>query len=168
MGLLTNVSAPYSAHLLLLSTLRIISTNPDSAWSHVRTLPLKVLTELLARYLGQVGKLAQEYAEVGGRTTPNLEDATEALRHVNVSVETLKDFVTSVSNVENMESMDGKARRAYETELERADRLREAGSFLSSAYTFLCVKDFTLKGQNRFASREYRAVCETSLSGSDR
>lgn len=78
--------AELAHHLLTLATLRLLSLSPEGTFSHVRAIPLQVLTHLTDRYLQLLGSRAAEIANQSGRTAPNARDAALAIEEYGGSV----------------------------------------------------------------------------------
>lgn len=127
------LSTPNETHeqLLLLSALRIISSCPNQSWTHIRGLPLRVLTDLLERYIYRLGVIAKTQAELGGRTLPNASDAVAALSQVNCSAEDLIKWIASITEGEDQAVAGPPNTSKRDVDAERVDRLRDAGSLLN-------------------------------------
>lgn len=74
------------SHLLTLATLRLLTLSPGSRFSHVRQVPLTVLSELTARYLELLAVTAKQYAEQAGRTQVNARDVVDAINQFGLEL----------------------------------------------------------------------------------
>jgi histone H3/H4 len=84
-------STTYPAHLLLLTTLRLISLAPSAGITHVRSAPLRVLSEVFERYLELLARSAKGYAEETGRTSVSVWDVDKVLDEFVVDLDGLRE-----------------------------------------------------------------------------
>lgn len=80
------------SHLLTLATLRLLTLTPGSRFTHVRQLPLTVLSELTARYLELLAVAAKQYAEQAGRTAVSARDVVDAINQFGLELAEIWDW----------------------------------------------------------------------------
>lgn len=110
------------AQLLLLSTLRLVTSAPDQAFTHVRTAPVHTLSHVLANYLALLGQNAKARAEVGGRATVTLADAMGAIGEMGTSTKQMVEYVEQL-----------KRSSGVGPERERHQAFAQSGELLKSA-----------------------------------
>lgn len=76
---------PLPHHLLTLATLRLLTIHPESRFTHVRQVPLDILSELTARYLELLAGAAKRFAEQSGRTAASARDVVDAISEFGVN-----------------------------------------------------------------------------------
>ncbi|XP_071140923.1 transcription initiation factor TFIID subunit 3-like isoform X2 [Mytilus edulis] len=84
------MSGEYSYQVLKVCVAQICQ---NLGWNSTQSTPLELLTDILERYLVQVGKVTHRYAEQFGRTEPNIDDIGLAFRHLNVSPSELGEYI---------------------------------------------------------------------------
>ena len=80
-------------HLLLLTTLRILTLQENANFTAARSLPIRILSEILSRYVQLIGNQAKQQAEASGRTHCNLPDVVTSLANLGVDAETIEDWL---------------------------------------------------------------------------
>ncbi|CAL1541792.1 unnamed protein product, partial [Lymnaea stagnalis] len=90
------MSKKYSRSLLRISVAQICQ---NLGWHSAQSSSLEVLTDVLERYLLQLGGTCHRYAEQFGRTQANLDDLGLAFRHMGINVSELEDYVRHVDPV---------------------------------------------------------------------
>lgn len=80
-------------HLLLLTTLRILTLQENANFTAARSLPIRILSEILSRYVQLIGNQAKQHAEESGRTHCNLPDVVTSLANLGVDAETIEDWL---------------------------------------------------------------------------
>ncbi|KAK7490611.1 hypothetical protein BaRGS_00018214 [Batillaria attramentaria] len=68
-------------------------------WNATQSSTLELLTDVLERYLQEVGKVSHRYCEQFGRTEPNLDDLGLTFRHLGINLGELEDYVRHVDPV---------------------------------------------------------------------
>ncbi|KAI8764249.1 transcription initiation factor TFIID subunit 3 [Biomphalaria glabrata] len=91
-----NMSRKYSRSLLRISVAQICQ---NLGWHSAQSSSLEVLTDVLERYLSQLGGICHRYAEQFGRTQANLDDLGLAFRHMGINLSELEDYVRHVEPV---------------------------------------------------------------------
>lgn len=90
------MAAEYSHQVLKVCVAQICQ---NLGWNSTQSTPLELLTDVLERYLLEVGKVTHRYAEQFGRTEPNIDDIGLAFRHLNVSPSELEEYITNADPV---------------------------------------------------------------------
>ncbi|KAH9510176.1 hypothetical protein Btru_043652 [Bulinus truncatus] len=90
------MSRKYSRSLLRISVAQICQ---NLGWHSAQSSSLEVLTDVLERYLSQLGSTCHRYAEQFGRTQANLDDLGLAFRHMGINISELEDYVRHVDPV---------------------------------------------------------------------
>lgn len=90
------MSAEYSRSVLKMVVARICQT---IGWHSINTTPLEFMVDLMQEYLLRVSRLTHQYAEVLGRTEPNLDDLGLAFRYMNIDIQELVEYVKNVDSV---------------------------------------------------------------------
>lgn len=86
----------YSRSLLRVSVAQICRA---LGWDSVQLGACHLLTDVLQRYLQQLGRGCHRYSELYGRTDPILEDVSEAFQLMGVSVQELEDYIHNLEPV---------------------------------------------------------------------
>lgn len=81
------------SHLLLLTILRVATLTEQANFTSARHLPVRILSEVLARYVQLVGSQAKSRAESSGRTQCNLPDVIAALGSLGIDGDTIQDWL---------------------------------------------------------------------------
>ncbi|XP_048244393.1 transcription initiation factor TFIID subunit 3-like isoform X1 [Haliotis rufescens] len=68
-------------------------------WNATQSSPLELLTDVLERYLIDLGKISHRYSEQFGRTEPNLDDLALTFRHYGIQLGELEDYIRHVEPV---------------------------------------------------------------------
>lgn len=66
-------------------------------WHSINSTPLEVLTDILARYIQQISKVANEYSNEFGQTEPNLDHLGLAFQEMGINLGDLEEYVTYVN-----------------------------------------------------------------------
>ncbi|XP_059148601.1 transcription initiation factor TFIID subunit 3-like [Physella acuta] len=90
------MSKKYSRSLLRISVAQICQ---NLGWHSAQSSSLEVLTDVLERYLLQLGGTCHRYAEQFGRTQANLDDLGLTFGHLGINVCELEDYVKHVDPV---------------------------------------------------------------------
>ncbi|XP_012221841.2 transcription initiation factor TFIID subunit 3 isoform X3 [Linepithema humile] len=90
------MSAEYSRSVLKMVIAQICQT---IGWHSINTTPLEFMVDLMQEYLLRVSKLTHQYAEVLGRTEPNLDDLGLTFRYMNINIQDLAEYVKNVDSV---------------------------------------------------------------------
>jgi histone H3/H4 len=106
-------STTFPAHLLLITTLRLISLAPSANLTHVRSAPLRVLSEVFERYLELLARSAKERAEVAGRTSVSIYDADEVLKEFIVDLDGLRECKELTDGQGELESLGALLKGAF-------------------------------------------------------
>ncbi|XP_011059618.1 PREDICTED: transcription initiation factor TFIID subunit 3 isoform X3 [Acromyrmex echinatior] len=91
------MSAEYSRNVLKIVVAQICQT---IGWHSINSTPLEFLTDLLQEYLLRISKLTHQYAEVLGRTEPNLDDLGLTFQYMNIDIQELAEYVKNVDSVQ--------------------------------------------------------------------
>ncbi|XP_053428113.1 transcription initiation factor TFIID subunit 3 [Nycticebus coucang] len=86
----------YSRSLLRVSVAQICQA---LGWDSVQLSACHLLTDVLQRYLQQLGRGCHRYSELYGRTDPILDDVSEAFQLMGVSLHELEDYVHNIEPV---------------------------------------------------------------------
>uniref|UniRef100_H0XQP6 Transcription initiation factor TFIID subunit 3 n=1 Tax=Otolemur garnettii TaxID=30611 RepID=H0XQP6_OTOGA len=86
----------YSRSLLRVSVAQICQA---LGWDSVQLSACHLLTDVLERYLQQLGRGCQRYSELYGRTDPTLDDVGEAFQLMGVSLHELEDYIHNIEPV---------------------------------------------------------------------
>ncbi|KAL4226377.1 transcription initiation factor TFIID subunit 3 [Mactra antiquata] len=65
-------------------------------WNSIQTTPMELMTDVLERYLLQLGKVTHRYSEQFGRTYTRVEDVLMAFNHMGVELHELQDYINHV------------------------------------------------------------------------
>lgn len=65
-------------------------------WNGIHASSLDLLTEVLQKYLTEIGRSVHRYSEQFGRTGPNLDDLGLTFRDMGISIQDLSDYVCNV------------------------------------------------------------------------
>lgn len=65
-------------------------------WNSIHNTPLELLTDVLERYLLQLGKTTHRYSELFGRTEARIEDVFNAFTDMGMQVHELEDYIKHV------------------------------------------------------------------------
>ncbi|CAH0553892.1 unnamed protein product [Brassicogethes aeneus] len=84
------MSAQYSQEELKIAIAKILLS---SGWSSVQMAALEVTTDVVSRFLRELGRKTNGYANIVGQSEPNLDHLGVAFRDFNVTVRQLEDFV---------------------------------------------------------------------------
>ncbi|CAH0561863.1 unnamed protein product [Brassicogethes aeneus] len=87
-------AAQYTRDHIKLSVGKILQT---LGWHSINSTPLEVLTDVLARFLSQLTKLTNDYANEFGQTDANLDHLGLAFREMGISIGELEEYVTYVN-----------------------------------------------------------------------
>ncbi|ELU12136.1 hypothetical protein CAPTEDRAFT_39082, partial [Capitella teleta] len=87
------MSEAFSRHVLRVAVAQICQS---LGWNAVQTSPMELMTDVLERYLLELGKYTHRYCEQFGRTEPNLDDLGLAFQEMGISVPELKDYLKHV------------------------------------------------------------------------
>ncbi|XP_041347810.1 transcription initiation factor TFIID subunit 3-like [Gigantopelta aegis] len=68
-------------------------------WHNTQSTPLELLTNVLERYLLELGKVSHRYSQQFGRTEPNLDDLALTFRHVGIQLGELEDYIRHIEPV---------------------------------------------------------------------
>lgn len=90
------MSADYSRAVLRMVVAQICQT---IGWHSINSTPLEFMVDLMQEYILRISKLTHQYAEVLGRTEPNLDDLGLAFRHMNIDIQELAEYVKNVDSV---------------------------------------------------------------------
>ncbi|XP_071629735.1 uncharacterized protein Taf3 isoform X2 [Temnothorax longispinosus] len=90
------MSAEYSRNVLKIVVAQICQT---IGWHSINSTPLEFLVDLLQEYLLRISKLTHQYAEVLGRTEPNLDDLGLTFQYMNIDIQELAEYVKNVDSV---------------------------------------------------------------------
>lgn len=66
-------------HLLLLTCLRVLTVTSGQNFTHARVSSVRVLAEIMGRYIQLLGTATKSFAEQSGRSSCNIQDALAAL-----------------------------------------------------------------------------------------
>ncbi|XP_018370792.1 PREDICTED: transcription initiation factor TFIID subunit 3 isoform X2 [Trachymyrmex cornetzi] len=91
------MSAEYSRNVLKIVVAQICQT---IGWHSINSTPLEFLVDLLQEYLLRTSKLTHQYAEVLGRTEPNLDDLGLTFQYMNIDIQELAEYVKNVDSVQ--------------------------------------------------------------------
>ncbi|KAM5235073.1 transcription initiation factor TFIID subunit 3 [Ctenodactylus gundi] len=86
----------YSRSLLRVSVAQICQA---LGWDSVQLSACHLLTDVLQRYLQQLGRGCHRYSELYGRTDPILDDVREAFQLMGVSLHELEDYIHNIEPV---------------------------------------------------------------------
>lgn len=86
----------YSRSLLRVSVAQICQA---LGWDSVQLSACHLLTDVLQRYLQQLGRGCHRYSELYGRTDPVLDDVSEAFQLMGVSLHELEDYIHNIEPV---------------------------------------------------------------------
>uniref|UniRef100_A0ABI7YFP3 Bromodomain associated domain-containing protein n=1 Tax=Felis catus TaxID=9685 RepID=A0ABI7YFP3_FELCA len=86
----------YSRSLLRVSVAQICQA---LGWDSVQLSACHLLTDVLQRYLQQLGRGCHRYSELYGRTDPILDDVSEAFQLMGVSLHELEDYIHNIEPV---------------------------------------------------------------------
>ncbi|XP_011357957.1 transcription initiation factor TFIID subunit 3 [Pteropus vampyrus] len=86
----------YSRSLLRVSVAQICQA---LGWDSVQLSACHLLTDVLQRYLQQLGRGCHRYSELYGRTDPILDDVGEAFQLMGVSLHELEDYIHNIEPV---------------------------------------------------------------------
>ncbi|KAK0161710.1 hypothetical protein PV327_008129 [Microctonus hyperodae] len=68
-------------------------------WHSINSTPLEFMVDLMQEYLLRISRVAHQYAEILGRTDPNLDDLGLAFQQMNVDINQLAEYVKNVDSV---------------------------------------------------------------------
>ncbi|XP_064607437.1 transcription initiation factor TFIID subunit 3-like isoform X2 [Liolophura sinensis] len=68
-------------------------------WNAIQSTPLELMTDVLERYLTELGKTTQRYCEQFGRLDPNLDDLGLAFFHLGIPLGELEEYVRHLDPV---------------------------------------------------------------------
>nr|XP_036857210.1 transcription initiation factor TFIID subunit 3 [Manis javanica] len=86
----------YSRSLLMVSVAQICQA---LGWDSVQLSACHLLTDVLQRYLQQLGRGCHRYSELYGRTDPILDDVGEAFQLMGVNLHELEDYIHNIELV---------------------------------------------------------------------
>ncbi|XP_006895085.1 PREDICTED: transcription initiation factor TFIID subunit 3-like [Elephantulus edwardii] len=86
----------YSRSLLRVSVAQICQA---LGWDSVQLNACHLLTDVLQRYLQQLGWACHRYSELCGRTDPILDDVNEAFQLMGVNLHELEDYIHNIAPV---------------------------------------------------------------------
>ncbi|XP_013369179.1 PREDICTED: transcription initiation factor TFIID subunit 3 isoform X3 [Chinchilla lanigera] len=86
----------YSRSLLRVSVAQICQA---LGWDSVQLSACHLLTDVLQRYLQQLGRGCHRYSELYGRTDPILDDVGEAFQLMGVNLHELEDYIHNIEPV---------------------------------------------------------------------
>nr|XP_057932319.1 transcription initiation factor TFIID subunit 3 isoform X1 [Doryrhamphus excisus] len=86
----------YARSLLRVSVAQICQA---LGWDAVQLTACDLLSDVLHRYIQQMGRVCHRYSELYGRTDPVLEDVSQAFRLLGVSLTELDDYVNNLEPV---------------------------------------------------------------------
>ncbi|XP_058138413.1 transcription initiation factor TFIID subunit 3 isoform X2 [Dasypus novemcinctus] len=86
----------YSRSLLRVSVAQICQA---LGWDSVQLSACHLLTDVLQRYLQQLGRGCHRYSELYGRTDPILDDVSEAFQLMGVNLHELEDYIHNIEPV---------------------------------------------------------------------
>ncbi|KAJ8938607.1 hypothetical protein NQ314_011415 [Rhamnusium bicolor] len=66
-------------------------------WHSINSTPLEVLTDILARYIQQISKITNDYANEFGQTEANLDHLGLAFQEMGINISELEEYVTYVN-----------------------------------------------------------------------
>jgi transcription initiation factor TFIID subunit 3 len=87
------MAVQYSRSLLRIAIAQICQ---HLGWTAIQSTPLELLTNVLERYVLELGRQSHRYSELFGRTEPNLDDLGLAFQELQVSLGELQDYVRHV------------------------------------------------------------------------
>lgn len=90
-------STDLPSHLLILCTLQLISATEQQSFSHVRAEPLRVLSEVVGRFISMLGVSAKDHAELCGRSSINTRDMVSALAGLGFDQSTLQTWLADAA-----------------------------------------------------------------------
>ncbi|XP_078533158.1 transcription initiation factor TFIID subunit 3 isoform X2 [Lissotriton helveticus] len=86
----------YSRALLRVSVAQVCQA---LGWDSVQLTACDLLTDVLQRYLQQLGRGCQRYSELYGRTDPLLDDVGQAFKLMGVNLHELEDYIHNIEPV---------------------------------------------------------------------
>ncbi|CAI5665237.1 unnamed protein product [Oreochromis niloticus] len=86
----------YARSLLRVSVAQICQA---LGWDAVQLTACDLLSDVLHRYIQQLGRVCHRYSELYGRTDPVLDDVSQAFRLLGVSLSELEDYVNNLEPV---------------------------------------------------------------------
>lgn len=90
------MSAEYTRDHCKIAVAKILQT---IGWHSINSTPLEVLTDILSRYVSQIAKTTNDYANEFGQTEPNLDHLGLAFQELGVNGGELEEYVTFVNFV---------------------------------------------------------------------
>uniref|UniRef100_A0A1B6D8S1 PHD-type domain-containing protein n=2 Tax=Clastoptera arizonana TaxID=38151 RepID=A0A1B6D8S1_9HEMI len=90
------MSDPYGRNVLKVVVAQICQT---IGWNAIQSTPLELLTDILQKYIYELGRTAHRYGEQFGHTVPMLEDVSLAFRDMSISTAELQEYVEYVASV---------------------------------------------------------------------
>ncbi|XP_072761932.1 uncharacterized protein Taf3 isoform X2 [Anoplolepis gracilipes] len=90
------MSAEYSRSILKVVVAQICQM---IGWHSINSTPLEFMVDLMQEYILRVSKLTHQYAEVLGRTEPNLDDLGLTFQHMNIDIQELAEYVKNIDSV---------------------------------------------------------------------
>ncbi|XP_043489018.1 transcription initiation factor TFIID subunit 3 isoform X3 [Polistes fuscatus] len=90
------MSTEYSRSVLRMVVAQICQT---IGWHSINSTPLEFMVDLMEEYILRISKVTHQYAEVLGRTEPNLDDLGLAFKHMNIDIQELAEYAKNVDSV---------------------------------------------------------------------
>ncbi|XP_025266483.1 transcription initiation factor TFIID subunit 3 isoform X2 [Camponotus floridanus] len=90
------MSGEYSRNILKIVVAQICQM---IGWHSINSTPLEFMVDLMQEYLLRVSRLTHQYAEVLGRTEPNLDDLGLTFQHMNIDIQELIEYVKNVDSI---------------------------------------------------------------------
>ncbi|XP_014613902.1 PREDICTED: transcription initiation factor TFIID subunit 3 isoform X2 [Polistes canadensis] len=90
------MSTDYSRSVLRMVVAQICQT---IGWHSINSTPLEFMVDLMEEYMLRISKVTHQYAEVLGRTEPNLDDLGLAFKHMNIDIQELAEYAKNVDSV---------------------------------------------------------------------
>lgn len=90
------MSAKYSRDILRVVVAQLCQT---IGWHAVHSTPLELITDVLQKYITELGENSHRYAEQFGHTDPNLHDLGLAFRDMGINISDLEEYVQYVASV---------------------------------------------------------------------
>ncbi|KAM0724336.1 Transcription initiation factor TFIID subunit 3 [Formica fusca] len=90
------MSGEYSRSILKIVVAQICQM---IGWHSINSTPLEFMVDLMQEYMLRISRLTHQYAEVLGRTEPNLDDLGLTFQHMNIDIQELAEYVKNVDSV---------------------------------------------------------------------
>ncbi|ESO88898.1 hypothetical protein LOTGIDRAFT_125487 [Lottia gigantea] len=90
------MASEYCRSVLRISVAQICQ---NLGWNSTQTTPLELLTDVLERYVFELGNVSHRYCEQFGRTEVNLDDVGLAFQQMSVSLEELTEYINHVEPI---------------------------------------------------------------------